>query len=149
MPNLREEFLLFFVMFLISLCLDSMNVMVYSLDSIYLSKSLIISSLYMASTMIFAHQIVHFISNGYVDKQIFLIGLGLAGVFYYIMRTQMFIQPKDWLKEMIPHHSTAITTTTKLLKNNTLDPNSDIYKLANNILTTQEREITLMKQLLR
>ena len=77
MPNLREEFLLFFVMFLISLCLDSMNVMVYSLDSIYLSKSLIISSLYMASTMIFAHQIVHFISNGYVDKQIFLIGLGL------------------------------------------------------------------------
>jgi len=102
----------------------------------------------MASTMIFAHQIVHYISKGYVDKKIFLIGLGLASVFYFIMRTQMFIQPKDWLKEMIPHHSTAITTTTKLLKNNTFDPNSEIYKLANNILTTQEKEITLMKQLL-
>jgi uncharacterized protein (DUF305 family) len=61
------------------------------------------------------------------------------------MRAQSFIKPNDWLKEMIPHHSTAITTTTRLLQNNKLNPESKMYKLAESILTTQKREIELMK----
>ena len=149
MFKFKEQLTLFFVMFLISLTLDPMNVMVYSFDSIYLSKSLIISSLYMASTMICAHQIVHYISMGHLNKYIFSIGIGLSAVFFYIMRNQFFIKPDDWMREMIPHHSTAITTTTKLLENNQLKPDSNIYKLANNILKTQQSEIALMKELLQ
>jgi len=49
---------------------------------------------------------------------------------------------------MIPHHSTAITTTTQLLKNNKIKTDSPVYKLANNILETQKMEIHLMKYLL-
>ena len=64
------------------------------------------------------------------------------------MRTQMFISPRDWLKEMIPHHSTAITTTTQLLKNNNLTQDSPIYNLAQSILSTQQKEIALMQVLL-
>lgn len=149
MFKFRQQLTLFFVMFLISLTLDPMNVMVYSFDSIYLSKSLIISSLYMASTMICAHQIVHYISMGHLNKYIFSIGIGLSAVFFYIMRNQIFIKPDDWMREMIPHHSTAITTTTKLLKNNQLQPDSKIYKLANDILKTQQSEIALMKEMLQ
>jgi hypothetical protein len=146
---MREQVMLFFVMFLISLTIDPMNVMVYSFDSIYLSKSLIISSLYMASTMICAHQIVHYISMGHLDKYVFSIGIGLSAVFLYIMRNQIFIKPEDWMRGMIPHHSTAITTTRKLLENNQLQPDSNIYKLANDILKTQQDEIAFMKELLQ
>jgi len=60
----------------------------------------------------------------------------------------MFIKPKDWLREMIPHHSTAITTTTQMLKNNNIEPNTRVYKLATQILATQQDEINLMKSLL-
>jgi hypothetical protein len=148
MLNFKDEIMLFFVMFMISLCVDSMNVMVYSSQDIYLSKALIISSLYMASTMVGAHQIVHYLSYGHLKKNILMAGIGLSLLFFYIMRKQMFIKPKDWLREMIPHHSTAITTTTQLLKNNQLDRNSPVYKLATQILATQKDEITLMKSLL-
>lgn len=148
MLNFKQEIMLFFVMFMISLCVDSMNIMVYSIQDIYLSKALIISSLYMASTMVGAHQIVHYLSYGHLKINVFLVGVGLSIMFFNIMRKQMFIKPKDWLREMIPHHSTAITTTTQLLKNNQFDKKSPVYKLATQILATQKDEITQMKSLL-
>ena len=122
--------------------------MVYSIKDIYLSKALIISSLYMASTMMCAHQIVHYLSYGHLKKHVFAAGIGLSLLFYYILRRQLFIKPKDWLREMIPHHSAAITTTTQLFKNNKFDPNSPVYKLANQILVTQQNEIKVMEDLL-
>jgi len=148
MIHFKEVIMLFFVMFMISLYVDSMNMMVNSIQDIYLSKSLIISSLYMASTMMGAHQIVHYLTYGYLKKRIFIVGIGLSVVFLYIMRKQMFIKPKDWLREMIPHHSAAITTTTQLLKNNKFHTNSPVYKLATQILASQQDEINLMKSLL-
>ena len=148
MMHFKQEIMLFFVMFMISLCVDSMNMMVYSIQDIYLSKALIISSLYMASTMVGAHQIVHYLSYGNLKTHVFITWIGISLMFFYVMRSQMFIKPKDWLREMIPHHSTAITTTTELLKNNKLDTNSPVYKLATQILATQKDEITLMKSLL-
>jgi len=148
MLKFKEEIMLFFVMFIISLCVDSMNIMVYSIQDIYLSKALIISSLYMASTMVGAHQIVTYLSNGHIKKRVFILGIGLSLLFFYVMRKQMFIKPKDWLREMIPHHSTAITTTTQMLKNNNIEPNTRVYKLATQILATQQDEINLMKSLL-
>jgi uncharacterized protein (DUF305 family) len=148
MLHFKEAFMLFFVMFMISLCLDSMNIMVNSIQDIYLSKAVIISSLYMASTMMGAHQIVHYLTYGYLKTSVFFTWIGISLLFFYVMRTQMFIKPKDWLREMIPHHSTAITTTTQLLNNNKFDTNSPVYKLATQILKTQKEEITLMKSLL-
>jgi len=137
------------VMFLISFSVDSMNMMVYSLNDLYISKSLIISSLFMTSNMLWGHQIVHYLSKGHLNKSVLFIGLLLSTVLFYIMRTQMFIKPNDWLKEMIPHHSIALTTTTQLLKNNDISTKSDIYKLASTILTTQQNEIITMKNMLK
>ena len=137
------------VMFLISFSVDSMNMMVYSRNDLYISKSLIISSLFMTSNMLWGHQIVHYLSQGHLNKSVLFIGLLLSAVLFYIMRTQMFIKPNDWLKEMIPHHSTALTMTTRLIKNNDISTKSDIYKLANTILTTQQNEIITMKNMLK
>ena len=35
--------------------------------------------------------------------------------FVFIARNQLFVSEKQWLRRMIPHHSTALTTSTKLI----------------------------------
>ena len=50
---------------------------------------------------------------------------------------------------MIPHHSTALTTTKQLLKNYPeVKQNPVLYKLCQNIISSQTQEIELMKRLL-
>ena len=50
---------------------------------------------------------------------------------------------------MIPHHSTALTTTNKLKENLRIKKDKKLSKLADDIIDTQEREIKLMKELLK
>ena len=137
-------------MFIIALVLDPMNIMIYSFDDYSISKPLIFSSLYMASTMIWAHQIVHLLQKGvnHFNKKIFFSGVFLSLLFIYILRTQLFFNSTDWLKGMIPHHSVAITTTKKVLEKVSGDENSYIYRLAKDIVYNQEREIIFMKNMI-
>ena len=144
----KTDLIFFVVMFLVAFSFDAMNVMVYSFQDLFASKALIITSLYMAATMGWAHQIIHYFSKGHMALLKFGSWFLLSMALLYVMRTQMFISPRDWLKEMIPHHSTAITTTTQLLKNNNLPQDSPIYNLAQSILSTQQKEIALMQVLL-
>ena len=146
---IKDQLILFMVMFIIALVLDPMNIMIYSLDDYYLSKPLIFSALYMASTMIWGHQIVHVLQRGlqHFNTKIFFSGILLSLLFMYILRTQLFFNSTDWLKGMIPHHSVAVTTTKKVLDkvSNNENENSYIYRLAKDIVYNQEREIIFMK----
>lgn len=150
--TIKDQLILFMVMFIIALVLDPMNIMIYSLDDYYISKPLIFSSLYMAFTMLWGHQIVHFLQKGtqHFNTKIFLSGVLLSLLFIYILRTQLFFSTKDWLKGMIPHHSVAITTTKKLLEKVADDENENsyIYRLAKDIVYNQEREIIFMKNMI-
>jgi len=149
---IKDQFILFMVMFIIALVLDPMNIMIYSFDDYSLSKPLIFSALYMASTMIWGHQIVHLLQKGlhHFNTKIFFSGLFLSLLFMYILRTQLFFNSTDWLKGMIPHHSVAITTTKKLLEKVSGDENENsyIYRLAKDIVYNQEREIIFMKNMI-
>jgi uncharacterized protein YacL len=150
--TIRDQLILFIVMFIIALVLDPMNIMIYSLDDYYLSKPLILSALYMASTMVWGHQIVHLLQKGiqHFNKRIFFSGLFLSLLFIFILRSQLFFTSKDWLKGMIPHHSVAITTTKRVLEkvSNDENENSYVYRLAKDIVYNQEREIIFMKNML-
>ena len=145
MNSLKYNIILFLVMFFISFFFNSMNVLAYDIKHIYFSYTLIYSSLYMASLMIWAHQIVYYIYSGMIHINILLFGLFLSCLFAIILRKQHFVNEKQWLKRMIPHHSTALTTTHKIY-NRTDNPK--IKKLAKEIIDTQEKEIQLMKSLL-
>ena len=58
------------------------------------------------------------------------------------------VTKKQWLKRMISHHSTALTTTNKLISDHkNLKDNKQLFKLANDIIDTQEREISMMKSI--
>ena len=62
----------------------------------------------------------------------------LLVIFIYLYRNQIYIDDKDFLKEMVEHHSMALLTSEEILQKT----NSE------NIISTQEKEIEYMKQLL-
>lgn len=67
-------------------------------------------------------------------------------VFIYLYRNQIYIEDKDYLEEMIEHHSIAILTSDEILQKS---KSERVKKLAETILTTQEKEIEYMKQLIK
>lgn len=103
----------------------------------------------MASNMIWSHEIIHYLSMGHFNKKVFIIGIVLSLFSVLLLRTQLFVDDKQWLKRMIGHHSTALTTTTRLLKNNNLFKyNSKLYRIAKSIVLNQKLEISYMKTML-
>lgn len=67
-------------------------------------------------------------------------------LFVYLYRNQIYIDDKSYLEEMIEHHSMAVLTSDEILQKTTSER---VKKLAQTILTTQEKEIEYMKQLLK
>ncbi len=66
-------------------------------------------------------------------------------IFVYLYRNQMYIEDKDYLREMIEHHSMAILTSEEILQKT---HSERVKKLAENIIITQEKEIEYMKLML-
>ena len=147
MKKVKNNLILFCVMFISAFFLNPMNILAYRLDDLYVSVLLVYASFYMASNMLWTHQIVHYLQMGHFDKKVFLIGVLLSLFFIYLMKNQIGIDHKQWLRRMIPHHSTALTSSHKLIKNNHASK-KEIYRLAKDIINTQEQEIRLMKNLL-
>ena len=63
----------------------------------------------------------------------------------YIYRNQMYIEDKDYLTEMIEHHSMALLTSDEILQKT---KSERVKRLAETILSTQQKEIEYMSQLL-
>jgi len=70
---------------------------------------------------------------------------GLVLVVIYLYRTQKYVTDKQYLEEMIEHHSMALLTSGRILEK-TDDYN--VSKLAKNIIQTQTDEIQRMKEML-
>ena len=136
---------MFIIMSLVGIFFNPMNILAYRFGDLYLSLTLFYGGLLMASNMIWAHEIVHYLSSGHINLNMFLIGIALSVLISLIMRKQIFVNDKQWLKRMISHHSTALTTSNKIYKRTT---NEDVKKLAIEIIDTQESEIELMKSML-
>jgi hypothetical protein len=66
----------------------------------------------------------------------------LLALFIYLYRTQKYITEKQYLKEMIEHHSMALLTSNQILEKT---DNYNVTKLAKNIIQKQEDEIKDMK----
>jgi len=71
---------------------------------------------------------------------------GLLTLFIYLFRRQIKINDKQYLENMIEHHSMSLLTTEEILKKT---DNYDVTKLAKKILQTQNDEITVMNHLIQ
>ena len=145
-PLIKTHIIQFVVMIIVGVCFNPMNMLAYRFDDLYLSLTLFYGGVLMASNMMWSHEIVHYLSMGHFNQNIFLLGLVLSGVSIYLLRSQLFVTDEQWLKRMISHHSTALTTSHNIL-NKTKD--MEVKELANDIIEIQHDEIEFMKNFIK
>jgi len=145
----KKQVIQFIVMVIVGMLFNPMNILAYRINDLYISLTLFYSGLLMATNMIWAHEIIHYLSMNHFNMYNFFTGISLSILVSVILRKQLFVDDKQWLKRMIGHHSTAIITTTQLLDNQkNVTDNSYMYRLAKDIVYNQEREILFMKNML-
>jgi len=77
-------------------------------------------------------------------NRMILISAGVVFVFALTaLRSQAFVGDKEYMKGMIPHHSSAILTS-----ENANLRNPQVRQLSDSIIAAQEKEIAEMKMLL-
>ncbi len=146
MKFLKKQLIQFIIMVIIGILFNPMNILAYRLNDIYFSLTLFYGGLLMASNMIWSHEIIHYLTMKKFNIKIFLIGILLSILIsLYLLRKQLLVNDEQWLKRMISHHSTALTTSNKIVKKS---KNKNVIKLAKDIIKVQEDEISLMKKLL-
>lgn len=67
-------------------------------------------------------------------------------LFIYLYRNQVYIDSREYLKEMIEHHSMALLTSEEILQKQS---SQRVRRLAENIISTQQKEIEYMNMLLK
>lgn len=78
-----------------------------------------------------------------LNTAIFLVSVAVFVLALVLLRAQVPIDDEQYMKAMIPHHSSAILTSENA---DIQDP--EVRELADEIIETQEREIAQMKEIL-
>ena len=145
--NLTHSLIWMFIgSMIIGIYFNGMNILAYKFDHLYFSsKTLIYSALLMASNMCILETLMFYSHSGKLNIKLLILFTILSIILVLMLKNQFLVSDADWLKRMISHHSTALTTSHKIRKRT---KNKKIKKLANEIIETQEREIKLMKSLL-
>lgn len=147
MTGLYYNLILFLIMFTAGFLINPMNLLAYKITHLYPSITLTYTAAIMAFNMLWLHQLVHLIVHREMEIGVGVVGVVGALLFVYLARNQIGVDEYQWMRRMIPHHSTALTTTTALLKNRTenLKRNPKLFRLAKDIVFNQEKEIHFMK----
>lgn len=114
--------------------LSTMNVWANLVSDIRLS----LNDFYMIFLMI--GWMLLFMSVYNKDYKVSVISIVIVGFSLLAIRKQLFINERQFLLGMIPHHSMAVLMSKKM-KNK----NNDIKELLDNIIESQNKEIDFMK----
>jgi FlaA1/EpsC-like NDP-sugar epimerase len=97
-----------------------------------------------AMAMIMLTFMLQMYTNKKINVCIYAFSIALFAVSLFLVRSQMTVDDRSYMKSMIPHHSIAILTSERA---NISDPR--VRQLADEIIETQEEEIAEMKRLIR
>ena len=149
--SVRDNIILFVVMTIMGIVFNPMNMLAYRWSDLYLSTTLLYIGMLMGSNMLWGHQVVHGLQHGFqsVDMSVVIVGVLLSIGMIILLRSQIGVTPEQWMRRMIPHHSTALTTSTRLRDRYKDELPAGVLRLANNIIKTQEVEISEMKRMLQ
>jgi hypothetical protein len=115
------------------------------LSHIYLSNTRLYMTLLMVSSMAILK--LFFMSDMYKDKKanvaIVFLSVSIFITSLLFLRNQTFISDEQYMKAMIPHHSSAI-----MVSENATFKNAETKQLSVEIIEAQKKEIAEMKQLL-
>ena len=125
-------------LFMNTIMVNSRAEITNSLGKAYIS---VIMALLMVSSevMMHDHQYSVFSTRTYVGI------FGFTAFFIYLYRKQIGVGDKQYLEEMIEHHSMALLTSNRILEKTS---NYNVAKLAKNILQKQQDEILEMRSVL-
>lgn len=142
--NYKRFFIMLGISFLIMYSVMFLNIV--SFDHFYLS----INRLYMALLMVAPMALLMLLIMGkmYENKKLNII-IASSSILVFVLsllflRTQTFVGDSQYMKAMIPHHSSAILTSENAAIN---DP--EVKQLAEEIIETQKREIDLMNEYIK
>ena len=117
-----------------------------SLDHVYFSITRVYMTLLMVSPM--ALMMLVMMKHMYSDKRKNALIIALSAVVWVVslvgLRTQALITDQQYMKAMIPHHSSAIMTS-----RNAGIGDPEVRRLADGIIKSQRREIRQMKEILK
>lgn len=138
----------FLLMLVISFCI-MYAVMFFNVDSaahIYLSLTRTYMALLMVAPMAILMLLImpKMYSNNKINSAIILGSVAVFGLSLYFLRSQTFVSDEQYMKAMIPHHSSAILTSKHA---NIKD--AEVKKLSQDIIAAQEKEIAQMKAILK
>ena len=110
-----------------------------SIGKVYIS---VIMALYMVAIEVMMHDHQYSVLSTRTYVGIF----GFLALFVFLYRNQIGIGDKQYLEEMIEHHSMALLTSNRILEKTN---NYNVAKLAKNILQKQQDEIIEMQSVLQ
>ena len=133
-----DHYLNMIVISIVSGLMSGMWVWADKPSDIRLSLNDVYMALLMTALMIFFMALL--------DKQyVWLTGSVLVALaVLWFIRTQTFIDKRQYFKGMIPHHSMAVHTSKRLLENDSTLSGAEA-QFVNNIIQTQMQEIQWMK----
>jgi uncharacterized protein (DUF305 family) len=138
------------LLFMFVLSFISMYVLMYSMANSLSNVLANINQFYMASLMAMPMVIIELVLMGkmYRNKKLntVLISASTMGIvaFFLLIQYQTAVSDKQFLKGMIPHHAAAILMSEQ---SKTRDP--DLKKLQQEIISSQQQEIRIMKTKLK
>ena len=131
----KNHYTIMFFIMILSGMLSTMNIWVDKLDDVRFS----VNDAYM--TLLMTGWMFLFMGLVYQEMSVLFIGLSLVIVNVWCIRTQFLITETQYKLGMIPHHSMAVHMSKKLLeKENSMSP------FVQNIIKTQEQEISILKK---
>ncbi len=136
--------LMMLVSFIIMYLVMFLNIV--DISHFYISLTRIYMALLMVLPMVIV--MITFMPGMYQNQKLNKILISTSAILFFVvvffLRQQIFVTDSQYMKAMIPHHSSAILTS----KQATIR-DIEVRKLANDIIEAQEREIRLMKEYLQ
>jgi hypothetical protein len=131
--------------FIIQLLVMS-NIMTNSYKNITFSVGKFYMSIIMATLMGLIEVLMFDVHMNTISGIYYVSLFFMLVMFIYLYRKQVYIDDKEYLEEMIEHHSMALLTSEEILQKTSSER---VKKLAENIISTQEKEIEYMRQLIK
>ena len=122
-----------------------MYAMVNSVENVYNSLNEVYMAALMAAPMVAIGIAVmgHMYPNRRLNAALVIVSLLALAIFWALIRTQGAVRDEQFLRSMIPHHAGAI-----LMCRNAPVADAEIKNLCQEIISSQQREIDQMKDIL-
>ena len=120
-------------------------IMTNSATNITFSIGKFYMSVIMAALMGLLEVLMFDVNMKKISIQYYLTLIFLLVMFVYLYRNQVYVEDRDYLNEMIEHQSMALLTSEEILQHT---KSERVKRLAENIISTQEKEIEYMRRLI-